>query len=163
MPKKVNYPEKLFDCKEVSLLKWGVTPGGHVAHLIDPTTVKTYSEITQTDMANDKFTNHSYDYKKVSQAEAYTNAGDNETAKHFKKLAEMAASQYNIPDMPNEYKDALLQIKTLVTTGGRQAQQNAISEYKKCAAKRSANPLISFCKKKRYALLKKSKSSAIEH
>lgn len=139
MPKKVNYPEKLFDCKEVSLLKWGVTPGGHVAHLIDPTTVKTYSEITQTDMANDKFTNHSYDYKKVSQAEAYTNAGDNETAKHFKKLAEMAASQYNIPDMPNEYKDALLQIRTLVTTGGRQAQQNAISEYKKCAAKLRAS------------------------
>ncbi|MDO4812502.1 MAG: C2 family cysteine protease [Eubacteriales bacterium] len=139
MPKKVNYPEKLFDCEKVSQLIWGVTPGGHVAHLIDPTTTETCSVISQDEMNNDKFTNHYYDYKKVSQKEAYTNAGDNETAKHFKKLAEMAASQYDIPGIPNEYKDALLQIKTLVTTGGRQAQQNAILEYKKCAAKLRAS------------------------
>ncbi|MCQ2566363.1 MAG: C2 family cysteine protease [Clostridia bacterium] len=130
MPK---YPNTLFEENP----KWGVTPGAHVAHIIDPSRDTTYTEIPIGDQAGDRYAAAKTDaeVRKVTQAEVYTNSGDNATAKAFLKLAEQANNYYKAEDCPDEYKEVLLSVKKYLTAGGRREQQDALKEYKAKALK----------------------------
>ena len=128
-----NYPDTLFEDKP----KWGVTPGAHVAHIIDPSRDTAYTEIPvdNGDGNRNPSVRTDAEVRKVTQAEVYTNSGDNATAKAFLKLAQQANSFYRAKDCPDEYKDVLLLIKKYLTAGGRREQQNALKEYKAKALK----------------------------
>lgn len=128
-----NYPHTLFEDKP----KWGITPGAHVAHIIDPSRDTVYTEIHVDGQAGDRSASARTEagVGKVTQAEVYTNAGDNATAKAFLKLAKQADSFYRAKDCPDEYKDVLLSVKKYLTAGGRREQQDALKEYKAKALK----------------------------
>ena len=128
MPK---YSKNLFSGE----IKWGVTPGAHVAHIIDPSRDAVYTEISEQERKSDRYADNKpgREINKVSQAEVYNNKGDNKTAEAFLKLAEMANRFYQAEDCPPAYKDVLLTFKKYLTAGGRREQQAALKEYKKQA------------------------------
>ena len=103
MPK---YSKNLFSGE----IKWGVTPGAHVAHIIDPSRDAVYTEISEQERKSDRYADNKpgREINKVSQAEVYNNKGDNKTAEAFLKLAEMANRFYQAEDCPPAYKDVLL-------------------------------------------------------
>lgn len=106
--------------KDINELKWGVTEGGHVAHLID--TDKT----DEKPIVNDEV----HDYKKVSQTEAYGNAGDDTTRVFFTELAKKAAKDYDDPDCDKGMKTVLEGVRDYLTSSSRRNRQESISSLR---------------------------------
>ncbi len=106
--------------KDINELRWGVTEGGHVAHLID------------SDKTDEKPIDGSevYDYKKVSQTEAYGNVGDDSTRVFFTELAKKAAKDYDDPDCDKGMKTVLEGVRDYLTSSSRRSRQESIASLR---------------------------------
>ncbi|MDO5331182.1 MAG: hypothetical protein Q4E99_00755 [Bacillota bacterium] len=142
MPTKQKYPETLFQGR----IRWGVTPGGHVAHIIDSGVTKEYSAIEFEDMEKGPLFSQehwsrdvqdipgytdkqreSLDYEEVSSREVFFNTADNKTALTFLGLAQDVGRIYST-ESSDEYKDFALSVKEYVTASGRANQQKALKD-----------------------------------
>ena len=122
----------LFKC-DINDIKWGVTEGGHAAHILDG----------RSENEKEIVPGYIGDYKKVSQAEAYDNNGDNKTKDFFIALAYKAESDYNSESAEKQFKGVLEGVRTYITSSGRSERQKAITslwikiaDYKKTLDKR---------------------------
>ncbi len=110
---------------KASELKFGVTPGSHVAHMLTPE--ENGTELTFTDPEKDPAA--SSGYESVSQAEIYDNNGDKATAEHFRHLAVESEKLYNDPESGQAVKDLMCHVRDYITANGRASQQNALKVY----------------------------------
>ena len=112
----------------LSSLKWGVTPGGHVAHIItnnepDATTIDTNKE----------------NEIEVTQADVYNNVGDNKTSEYFMNLAKESSEDFEADYADEQFRDYLYSIRDYVTASSRSKQAGILKSMKEQQAKYIAN------------------------
>lgn len=106
--------DKLF--KEI---KWGVTPGGHVAHILKD------GEGIEIDENKD------FNPRKVSHDEIFMNDADNITKQHFLHLADRAEYAYKEYRYIKGVSPILYGIRDYLTADSRQDQQDKLKEVRK--------------------------------
>ncbi len=140
---KKNYPDRI-----MQNFMWGVTPGCHVAHIVDlndpaaATGATTFCSM-ETELTQEKLDNFNLyqseqfskkDYRTVDPADTFLNKGDNKTAELFLRIAHLCKDEYR-PNIPDDYKDFLLSAQAYITASGRENQQKALREFTASAKK----------------------------
>lgn len=108
----------------LSTLKWGVSPGSHVAHIVT-NSEPTATEILTTDEPS----------LEISQNDIYVNEGDNSTAKYFKQLVENSAKDFEADYADEQFQDYLYTMRDYVTASSRSRQKELLVSLREQQAK----------------------------
>lgn len=103
----------------LSTLKWGISPGSHVAHIV--TSAESNPTVIKTDREPEI---------EISQSDVYNNAADNATKEYFKNLVHESSADFEADYADEQFRDYLYTIRDYVTASSRNKQQSFLKSIR---------------------------------